>query len=133
MKKIITLLTALFFVSNVYGQTPKEYFNRAVAKLNLQDYRGAIVDFTKAIELNPNFAEVYFHRGMCKAILEDYRGAIVDFTKAIGLNPNYAEAYFHRGVSKLLLEQKDSGCLDLSKAGELGFAKAYESIQMGCN
>ena len=133
MKKIITLLTALFLVSNVYGQTSKEYFNRAVAKYNLLDYEGAIADYTKAIELNPNYAEVFFNRGMCKAFLQDFRGAIADCTKAIELNPNYAEAYFNRGVSKNFLGQKDSGCLDFSKAGELGFAKAYESIQMFCN
>jgi len=133
MKKIITLLTALFLVSNVYGQSAKEYYNRGRNKDRLHDYRGAMADYNKAIELNPNLALDYYGRGKAKSELHDYRGAMPDYTKAIELNPNYAEAYFHRGVSKLLLEQKDSGCLDLSKAGELGFAKAYESIQMLCN
>jgi len=56
-----------------------------------------------------------------------------DYNKAIELNPNYAAAYLNRGLIKIGLEQKNSGCLDLSKAGELGYAKAYESIKYYCN
>ena len=32
----------------------KAYYNRGLAKSDLQDYKGAIADFNKAIELNPN-------------------------------------------------------------------------------
>ena len=32
-------------------------------KGNLKDYYGAISDYTKAIELNPNFADAYNNRG----------------------------------------------------------------------
>ena len=31
------------------------YFFRGLAKLNLDDYEGAIQDYSKAIELNPNY------------------------------------------------------------------------------
>jgi len=94
---------------------------------------GAIQDFSKAIELSPNYTDAYISRGNAKADFKDYRGAIQDYTKAIELNPNIANAYYHRGLAKILSGQKDDGCLDLSKAGELGHAEAYEAIKENCN
>ena len=31
----------------------------------MQNYRNAIKDFNRAIELRPNFAEAYFRKGQC--------------------------------------------------------------------
>ena len=36
------------------------YINRGIAKVELQDYTGAIVDFNKEIEINPNKAEYVY-------------------------------------------------------------------------
>ena len=37
------------------------YNNRGIAKGKLQDYRGAIQDYNKAIELNPNYVDAYYY------------------------------------------------------------------------
>ncbi|MCX8194741.1 MAG: tetratricopeptide repeat protein [Candidatus Micrarchaeota archaeon] len=58
------------------------YSNRGVAKFSLGDYIGAIEDFTKAIELNPNYAEAYYNRGLAKVKLKDYDSAFIDILKA---------------------------------------------------
>jgi hypothetical protein len=51
MKTILILM--LTIALNSYGQTTaEEYSNSAISKANLGDYIGAIVDYTKAIELN---------------------------------------------------------------------------------
>ena len=59
----------------------------------------AIVDFTKAIELNPDYAIAYNNRGVAYYLKKEYESAIVDFTKAIELNPDYAIAYNNRGMA----------------------------------
>jgi len=68
-----------------------------IAKLkdleDFKDYHGAIQDFNKVIELNPNYALAYFYRGTAKSDLEDYHGAIKDYNKAIELYPKYAHTY----------------------------------------
>ncbi len=50
------------------------YNNRGVAKGELRDYDGAIADYTKAIEINPNYANAYYNRGIAKKALNDNNG-----------------------------------------------------------
>ena len=134
MKSLFAFIIAYVSLTTAYSQTAEDWFDKGNVKLRLQDYKGAIADFTKAIELDPSYVkEAYYNRGLSKARLQDNRGAIADFTKAIEFDPNYASAYVNRGLSKLMLNQKDSGCLDLSKAGELGHSEAYEVIRQLCN
>ena len=61
------------------------------------EYDSAIVDYTKAIELNPDYAEAYNNRGVAYHLKKEYDSAIIDFSKAIELNPDYAIAYNNRG------------------------------------
>ena len=129
MKKLL-LIIIVFVTASSYCQTAEEYYKRGMSKDSLKDRRGAIEDYTKAIELNPNYSEAYFNRGLSKASLagrfkfstngngtyydialektnlEDRRGAIEDFTKSIELNPNFSEAYFKRGDSKASLAKR---------------------------
>ena len=52
-------------------------YNKGVAKSILENYRGAIDYYTKAIEFNPKDENAYYsRRGIAKINLEDYRGAI---------------------------------------------------------
>lgn len=111
----------------------RSYNGRGSSKLRLLDYRGAVVDFTKSIELLQENYDAYNGRGYSKMNLLDYKGATADFTKAIELDPNLGDAYYGRGISKISLQQKESGCIDLSKAGELGDERAYEAIRDRCN
>ena len=52
------------------------------AKYNINDFKGAIADYTKAISLDPNNAEVYLWRGYAKIEIKDKIGACKDFSKA---------------------------------------------------
>ncbi len=98
----------------------------------MKDYSGAIRDFTTAIELNPNDADVFLERGNAKSYLKEYKSAIEDFNKAIEINISYANAYYYRGIAKCVLGQKEDGCLDLRKSLELGTKEAEDVIRKYC-
>jgi len=53
---------------------------------------GALADFTKAIDLNPNDANAYFGLGIVKTAKGDIDGAKADYTKALKLKPGFSEA-----------------------------------------
>ncbi len=98
MKNILTLI--LFIISSFcHSQTAKEYYSLGNAKVLLQDFRGAIQDYTKSIELDPKFPNPYYNRGNVKVDLQDYHGGIQDYTKAIDLDPRYKQAYHNRGIA----------------------------------
>jgi tetratricopeptide (TPR) repeat protein len=85
---------------NLYPDLALAYCNRGNAKNCLEDYKGAIVDLTKAIALDPSMAQAYSNRGLAKLGLEDDNGALADCNKAIELDPDLAEAYYCRGFAK---------------------------------
>ena len=65
MKNLLYTLALLISFSS-FGQTAKEYFNSGYDKAEAKDYYGAISDYTKAIELDPNYANAYYNRGLSK-------------------------------------------------------------------
>ncbi|GAL79403.1 TPR repeat [Algibacter lectus] len=58
------------------------YFYRAIAKNDLGDYSGAIIDYSKIIITEPD-ADSYFNRGNARYSLEDFEGARQDYRDAV--------------------------------------------------
>lgn len=77
------------------------YHSQGEEKSAVKKYKDAIVDFDKAIVLNPEHVRAYYKRGKVKYHIDNYIGAIDDCTHAIKLNPEHARAYNGRGVAKL--------------------------------
>ena len=62
--------------------TAEDYNNRGVAYYDKGMYDKAIENFTKAIELEPDFVKAYMYRGLAyKAIYQFYKSA-AEFDKA---------------------------------------------------
>ena len=57
----------------------------------------AIVDYSEAIKLKPDYAEAYNNRARTYLKKVDFDKAIEDYTKAIELNPQDVDAYYTRG------------------------------------
>lgn len=71
-----------------------------MAKLNLDDYDGAIQDFSQAIDLNPNYFHAYTYRGIAYNNLRKYDEALKDYAEAISLDPTAAYVYANRGITE---------------------------------
>lgn len=77
-KSLVFILIFFYSCSN-YIQPSKEYYNSGLKKHKNGDYQGAIVDYSKSIELNPNFVYAYWLRGIAKEIINDRKGACKDY------------------------------------------------------
>jgi tetratricopeptide (TPR) repeat protein len=92
------------------------YFNRGRAKCGMNDFDGAIADFSKALEMNPKIVGAYINRGYMKFLKKDIDGAIADDTQAIELSPNDELAYLDRGRAKREKGDFDGAIADYNKA-----------------
>lgn len=116
---MVVLIVPFLFLSCADAQTAEEYLSKGKDKADLGDFKGAIKDYNKAIELNPNYAEAYLSRGLVKSTLVDYTGAIQDFDKAIEINPSDAISYAARGFAKVFSGDSKGGIQDCNKAIEI--------------
>ncbi len=74
------------------------YNGRGLAYFRKKDYRAAITDFSRAIELEPKKARYYYNRGHSYFELDDLENSIVDNKKTIELDEKYASAYNNLGI-----------------------------------
>jgi len=96
MKKLILLLFIPLVsfgqtgMARQSGQTAKEYFESGREKYKNEDYYGAIADYTKAIEIDPNYDYAYASRANAKEELGDLNGACADWKEAARLGNTLA-------------------------------------------
>ena len=76
-------------------------------------YEMAIADYSKAIEIDPGFAEAHYDRGFSFYEMGRYEEAIADLTRAIELNPNDGRYYGQRSLVYLFADR-----IDLAQADE---------------
>ena len=84
----------------LFGNDPKAYlayFNRGLLRCSQGCSDLAFVDYEKAIQLNPNFAEAYVERGSVYDLKHRFDLAMADYNKALELKPNLPRAYNGRG------------------------------------
>jgi tetratricopeptide (TPR) repeat protein len=105
------------------------YNNQGVAYGGLKQYEKAIEDFSKAIDLNPKYADAYNNRGNAYREIKQHEKAIEDYNKAIEHNPNLAVAYNNRGLAYRKIKQYERAIEDHDKAIELNpkYAVAYNN------
>ena len=111
------------------GLTAFQYFEIGLQKQNDKKYSEAIENYSKAIELDSNFAYAYINRGVAYKLLGYLDKAIEDFSKAIELEPKDADTYYNRGLIYKIQDKLDLAIADYDKAIELNpkFAEAYNN------
>jgi len=98
-----------------YPKSAIAYFERAEMKRKLSDPDGAVKDYSKAIELKPNYVGAYMGRARTQQFMRRFPGAIADYdvclraTKYVGFYSLRAECYEQ-------LRQYDKAIADFSDA-----------------
>ena len=110
-----------------------EFFtNRGNKKGVSGDHYGAIADYNKAIEINPNYDSAYVNRGATKMTLKNYYGALADYNKAIEINPSDGTYYTVRGWIKNILGDFKLACNDFRKGSYLGDKVGTKAFERYC-
>ncbi len=100
----------------------------------MKDYYGAISDYKKSIEINPQKVEAYNNISYIKRLKEinDNYGSIFYATKAIEIDPYYSNAYLNRGIAKENLGDMKGACDDWREASSLGNKSTAKWVRNQC-
>ncbi len=109
--------------------TNSDVLSSAKAKYQEQDYLGALIEYTKAIEINPSDALAFCCRGVAYYRLGEHQKAMIDYTRSIALDPTLEVAYYRRGFLHYVAKDYLSAINDYNKSIELNpkFALAYSN------
>jgi tetratricopeptide (TPR) repeat protein len=95
------------------------YHSLGFTHFGVNRYDLAVADFTKAIELDPNYLVAYYNRGVAYFDLGQYDVAIMDFTKAMELGLRGKGTYHIRGLAYAKQGKYDLAIADFGKALEV--------------
>jgi len=92
------------------------HHDRGVELYTKGNVLGAIDEFTKAIEIDPQFDRAYTNRGIMWMETGDYDKAIMDINRAIEINPQQFAAFNSRGNARRFKGEFDSAIADYTTA-----------------
>ena len=75
------------------------YFYRAAAYQALEKFNDALLDYTKAIQLNPRMTDAYYNRAYINLTRKDIKNpdlqkTVEDLNKALELDPKFIDALY---------------------------------------
>ncbi|XP_027061678.2 serine/threonine-protein phosphatase 5 isoform X2 [Coffea arabica] len=74
------------------GDNAVYWANRAFAHTKLEEYGSAIIDATKAVEIDPKYSKGYYRRGAAYLAMAKFKEALKDFQQVKKLCPNDPDA-----------------------------------------
>lgn len=106
------------------SENESEYFEKGLLNFNEKDYDSAILNFSLALSINPNYYEAAYYAGLSYASKNEDIFAIPYFKEVIRINPNHDEAYFELAGSYGSIGEKDLARLTLITSAKMGNKKA---------
>jgi tetratricopeptide (TPR) repeat protein len=92
---------------------------RGTAKLQLKDYRTAVVDYSNALAIDENNYEARFGRATCYSNCDAWDAAIEEFSICTNMQPDHARAHFLLGCAYMAQRMLAEALTSFMIAGEL--------------
>ena len=111
LSRWVRWMLARFF--HLRGATHRHFGNSTG---DLAEHEFAVADFTRAIELDPDYVSAYYDRGVLywRELRNGYR-AIRDLTRVRELRPTWAEALFNRAMAHQIRGDHEKAIADLEQ------------------
>jgi len=95
------------------------YYRRAFAQQARGDYKEAIADYTKMLEIVPECAEAFANRAYVLAMQQrDFDKALEDWSSALNINPKMKTVFNDRGYLRLRQGDVERALADFDRAVE---------------
>jgi len=113
-------MVGMLYIFLVYGspQAAKSYRLQGVGALEAGEYSRAILDFNRALSLDPDSATTRYNLASAYEELHDYEKAIAEYQQSIELDDSFWPAYNNLGRLYLLSANDPDAALGTLMAGE---------------
>ena len=111
------------------NDTRNEAFRRGMDVFVENNFSESVEEFTKAIDIDPDFALTYASRGAALMKMHRIEESIADFDHAIELDSDYPKTYYLRGLARVEVEDYEGALEDFGNAIDLDpdYGPAYYS------
>jgi tetratricopeptide (TPR) repeat protein len=112
-----------------HNNSLNEAFERGMNAFVNDNFSESVEEFTRAIEIDPDFALTYVSRGAALMKMQRIEESIADFDHAIELDPDYPKTYHLRGLARVEVEDHEGALEDFGNAIDLDpdYGPAYYS------
>ncbi len=117
------IVALLFVPAFVFAQSPKKYFEAAEKFLESKNYKEALTNYSKAIELDPKYEKAYIARASLYEKQNQKAEAVEDLKRLQAMAPKDKEHYYNAG--RLLADLKKYSEADLMFGKALERDKGY--------
>ena len=113
------------------SRNAKDFFSRGMKKSEEKQYKNAINEYSKAIELEPNFVDAYLKRCEMRYKLGDNQGVLDDCYRVIQIEPSVSKAYYYQGRARFSLGYVEASIDSYSEAIRQNQSYAYAYYYRG--
>src|SRR5215469_1435552 len=110
------LALGLFVCSVSLAQTAEDYRQRASEFSRNGSWDQAIVNYRKALELEPNDSDTHFNLALALKYKGETQQAVEEFEAALKLKPKWADAHYGLGSSFYDLRDSEAAKKELNKS-----------------
>jgi tetratricopeptide (TPR) repeat protein len=127
VKNIFLLIITFFYLSIALAEPN---YDAAISKFDQKNYRGALSDLDKSIELEPENAVAFAMRGVSKSKLGDWDGAIADAEQAVSLakKSSLAELPQYQDILQKLTDGKARASSENAQSASYGIVVDPDEI-----
>jgi tetratricopeptide (TPR) repeat protein len=86
-------------LSEELARVARTYLLLGLTYYDAGEQKKAIANYSKAIELAPNYVTAFANRGLSHSMNDEHDLALADFEQAIDLDPGYMQAYYFRAFA----------------------------------
>ena len=113
-------------IDTVRPTIPDILWNRGVAYDNLAEWDKAIADYDRALEIEPDHANVLTNRGYTSLKRQDYAQSLSDLKRALLFDPDLRQAHLNLRELRRVLKEKGLSEEKLLRKAQLRKAQAQE-------
>lgn len=124
IKIILTIIYC--FITTIYGQSSSDYHKQGEEKDKQDNFKGAIKQYQKALDLDPNNIEILEKMVFAKSNTGQYGSAIDNLNTLIQLKPLSSKFFYLRGFLHFNLKNFNAAVLDYTKAIECQEDKIFD-------